>query len=126
MTDLMQQAEHEVHARLTHTGLSAQKVRLVCDAVRGRQADAALDMLKFMPQAAARPVFRLIRSAIANAEQNFGMNREDLWVRAIYADEAPTAKRGRFAAKGRWKPILKRSSHITVILHERVSEETAE
>ncbi len=122
MTDT-QEIEHEVLARLTHTGLSAQKVRLVCDAVRGRQADEALDMLRFMPQAAARPVFKLIRSAVANAEQNFGMAREDLIVKRIYADEAPTMKRGRFAAKGRWKPILKRSSHITVILSERAAAE---
>ncbi len=117
MTEL-QAAEHEVLARLTHTGLSAQKVRLVCDVVRGRGANEALDMLQFMPQAAARPVYKLIRSAVANAEQNFGMNREDLFVKRIFADEAPTMKRGRFAAKGRWKPQLKRSSHITVVLGE--------
>jgi large subunit ribosomal protein L22 len=122
----MQASEHLVRARITHTGLSAQKVRLVLDAVRGQPADHALDLLKFMPQAAARPVFRLIRSAVANAEQNFGMNREDLWVEAIFADEAPTVKRGRFAAKGRWKPILKRSSHVTVVLAERATEEAAE
>lgn len=122
MTDL-QAVEHEVLAHLKHTGLSAQKVRLVCDVVRGRAADEALDMLRFMPQAAARPVYKLIRSAIANAEQNFGMNREDLFVKRIFADEAPTMKRGRFAAKGRWKPVLKRSSHITVVLGERESEE---
>lgn len=122
MTEL-QAVEHEVLASLRHTGLSAQKVRLVCDAVRGRRADEALDLLGFMPQAAARPVYKLIRSAIANAEQNFGMNREDLFVKRIFADEAPTMKRGRFAAKGRWKPLLKRSSHITVVLGERESEE---
>ena len=124
MTEL-QAIEHEVLARVVHTGLSAQKVRLVCDAVRGRQADEALDMLRFMPQAAARPVYKLIRSAIANAEQNFGMSREDLWVERIYADEAPTVKRGRFATKGRWKPQLKRSSHITVILMERATQGAA-
>lgn len=122
MTEL-QAVEHEVLASLRHTGLSAQKVRLVCDAVRGRTADEALDLLSFMPQAAARPVYKLIRSAVANAEQNFGMSREDLFVKRIFADEAPTMKRGRFAAKGRWKPQLKRSSHITVVLGERESEE---
>ena len=122
MTEL-QAVEHEVLAHLRHTGLSAQKVRLVCDAVRGRPADEALDLLSFMPQAAARPVYKLSRSAVANAEQNFGMNREDLFVKRIFADEAPTMKRGRFAAKGRWKPLLKRSSHITVVLGERESEE---
>jgi large subunit ribosomal protein L22 len=122
MTEL-QAVEHEVLAHVRHTGMSAQKVRLVCDAVRGRMADEALDLLSFMPQAAARPVYKLIRSAVANAEQNFGMSREDLFVKRIFADEAPTMKRGRFAAKGRWKPLLKRSSHITVVLGERESEE---
>ncbi len=122
----MQAVEHEVLARVRHTGLSAQKVRLVCDVVRGRQADEALDMLRFMPQAAARPVYKLVRAAIANAEQNFGMAREDLWIKRIFADEAPTTKRGRFAAKGRWKPQLKRSSHITIILTERAADEAAE
>ncbi len=121
MSELQSTIEHEVYARVTHTGLSAQKVRLVLDVVRGRPADQALELLRFMPNAAARPVYRLIRSAIANAEQNFGMNREDLWVERVFADEAPTMKRGRFAAKGRWKPILKRSSHITVVLTERVA-----
>lgn len=120
MTDMIEeQAEHEVRARITYTGLPAQKVRLVCDVVRGRHADKVLDTLHYMPQAAARVIYKLVRSAIGNAEQNFGMNRGDLWVKAIFADEAPTTKRGRFAAKGRWKPILKRSSHITVILEER-------
>ncbi len=118
----LQSIEHEVYARVTHTGLSAQKVRLICDAVRGRQADQALELLRFMPHAAARPVYKLIRTAIANAEQNFGMNRDDLFVEKIFAVEAPTQKRGRFAAKGRWKPVLKRSSHITVVLGEREVE----
>ncbi len=121
MTEL-EAVEHEVRAHIKHTGLSAQKVRLVCDVVRGRGADEALDMLRFMPQAAARPIYKLVRSAIANAEQNFGMSREDLWIKTIFADEAPTMKRGRFAAKGRWKPMLKRSSHVTVVLAEHVEE----
>jgi large subunit ribosomal protein L22 len=99
--------------------MSAQKVRLVVDEVRGMQAVEALDLLKFMTQAAAKPVEKTVRSAVANAEENFGMSRSDLVVSQIFADEAPTRKWRRFGARGRFKPILKRAAHITVILEER-------
>ncbi|MCD4753505.1 MAG: 50S ribosomal protein L22, partial [Anaerolineaceae bacterium] len=62
---------------------------------------------------------KLLASAIANAEENFGLNREDLYVYRIFADEAPTRKWRRFGARGRFKPILRRNSHITIILRER-------
>jgi large subunit ribosomal protein L22 len=98
--------------------MSAQKVRLVIDQVRGMDADGALDLLSFMPKAAAKPVYKLIRSAIANAEENFGFSRDDLYIAEIYANEGPTRRWRRFGARGRFKPLLKRSSHITVILAE--------
>ena len=73
-------------------GETSQKVRLIVDLVRGRQADDALNMLNFMPNAAAKPVAKVLRTAIANAEENFGLNRNDLMVTQAFADEGPTRK----------------------------------
>jgi len=113
----------EVKAVAKHIPISAQKVRLVVDSVRGRDASEALDILRFMPQKAAEPVYKLILSAVANAEQNFGLEIDELFVSRIFADEGPRRRLapfgGRFGARGRFKPILRRSSHITVILAER-------
>jgi large subunit ribosomal protein L22 len=109
----------DVLAKAKYVGMSAQKVRLVVDLVRGRQADDALGMLKFMPNAAARPVYKVLRTAIANAEENFGLNRDDLVVTQAFADEGPTRKWRRFGARGRFKPLLRRSSHITIVVSER-------
>jgi len=109
----------DVLAKAKYVGMSAQKVRLIVDLVRGRQADDALGMLKFMPNAAARPVYKVLRTAIANAEENFGLNRDDLVVTQAFADEGPTRKWRRFGARGRFKPLLRRSSHITIVVSER-------
>jgi len=98
--------------------MSPQKVRLVIDQVRGKDATEALALLKFMPQRAAKSVSKLVASAVANAEENFGMNREDLYIAKIFADGGPTRRWRRFGARGRFKPILKRTSHITVVLKE--------
>jgi len=81
--------------------------------------DEALAELKFMPQRAAKPVSKVIASAAATAEEHLGWNRADLYVAQIKADEGPTRKWRRFGARGRFKPILKRTSHITVVLKER-------
>ncbi|MCB0043884.1 MAG: 50S ribosomal protein L22 [Caldilineaceae bacterium] len=109
----------EVRAVTKYTGISAQKARLVVNEVRGRQAEEALAMLQFMPQSAAKVVAKTIKSALANAEENFGLEPEDMYVAKIVADEAPTRKWRRFGARGRFKPWLRRSSHITVVLAER-------
>jgi len=109
----------QVRAVTKYVGVSPQKVRLVVNQVRGMTAVEALNALKFMMQAAAKPVEKTLRSAVANAEENFGLNRSDLFISQIFADEAPTRKWRRFGARGRFKPILKRASHITVILEER-------
>jgi large subunit ribosomal protein L22 len=114
----------EVRAQAKHIPMSARKVRRVIDRVRGMPADEAVEMLRFLPQAAARPVEKLIRSAIANAEENAGLSREELIVVRIVADEGPgvapgKGRRPRFGGRGRYRPIRKRSSHITVILEER-------
>ena len=108
----------DIRAKLSNLDTSAQKARLVVDLVRGKPAVEALTILEFTPNKAAQPVQKLIRSAIANAEENFGVAREDLYVHTIFADEAPTRKWRRFGARGRFKPILRRKSHVTVILRE--------
>jgi large subunit ribosomal protein L22 len=101
--------------------MSAQKVRLVVDLVRGKNANEALEMLRFVNKAAALPVRKLIASAVANAEQNYGVSRDDLFVAQIFANEATTRKWRRFGARGRFKPVLRRNSHITVVLRERAA-----
>ncbi len=109
----------EVRAVTKYTGLSPQKVRLVINEIRGRQAQEALAILQFMPQKAARVVAKTLRSAMANATENFGLEEEDLYISRIYADDAPRRRWRRFGARGRFKPWIRRSSHITVVLEER-------
>ena len=110
--------EGDIKAKARHIPISAQKARLVIDLVRGKDVVEALDVLSFTPNKASLPVTKLIQSAIANAENNFGMNRYDLYIHKIVADEGPTRKWRRFGARGRVKPRLRRSSHISVILRE--------
>lgn len=112
-------ATQDIRAKLSYFSVSAQKVRLVLDLVRGKDAVEALEMLRFVQKRSAEPVRKLLASAVANAEENFGLNRDDLYIAKIYADEAPTRKWRRFGARGRFKPQLRRSSHVTVILRER-------
>jgi large subunit ribosomal protein L22 len=107
-----------VRARARYIPMSPRKVRLVVDLVRGRPVPEALSILKFTPKAAAHPVAKLIASAAASAEEVYGVGREELVVAEIAADPGPTAKRGRFGARGRFKPILKRSCHVSVALRE--------
>lgn len=109
----------DIRAQLRFADISAQKARLVVDLVRGKSAVDATNTLKFMPRKAARIVERLLGSAIANAEENFGVSRDDLYVHHIVADEGPTRKWRRFGARGRFKPLLRRSSHLTIVLRER-------
>jgi large subunit ribosomal protein L22 len=115
--------DFEVRAESRHVWQSPRKVRLVVDHVRGMDALQALSILKLMPHRAAGPVYKLISSAVANAENNFGMAGEDLYVAHISADEGPVRRWRRFGARGRFKPIIKRSSHVTVILRERTLTE---
>ena len=110
---------HDIRAQLRYLTISAQKVRLVVDLVRGKNAVQAMEILRFAPQNAALPVGKLLASAVANAEENFGASRDDLFVATIFADEAPTRKWRRFGARGRFKPVLRRSSHVTIVLRER-------
>jgi large subunit ribosomal protein L22 len=109
----------DIHAQVLAIPVSAQKVRLLVNLVRGKDAVDALNILKFMPQRAAKPVSKVLASAVANAEENYGVSRDDLFVYKIFADEAPTRKWRRFGARGRFKPWLRRSAHVTVVLRER-------
>lgn len=112
-------AATDIRAYAHSVPTSAQKVRLVVNLVRGKGVVEALDMLKFVPNHAAGPVYKVLASAAANAEENFGVSRDDLYVYRIFADEAPTRRWRRFGARGRFKPWLRRSAHVTVILRER-------
>ncbi len=108
----------DIRAQALDTSVSAQKARLVVDLVRGKDVVQAMTILKFMPNFAAKPVSKLLASAIADAEENYGVSRDDLYIYRIYADEATTRKWRRFGPRGRFMPWLRRSSHITVILRE--------
>ena len=106
----------EVRAVAKDTRITARKVRLLVDMVRGRKVDEALNMLRFAPSPTARIVAKVIKSAAANAENTFEMSRSGLKIVRIFVDEAPTLRRHRPRSRGRVSPILKRSSHITVVV----------
>ena len=108
-------------ARFVH--VSASKARRVIDLVRGKSVSEALDILRWAPQAASEPVAKVIASAVANAQNNEGLDPSTLIVATVYADEGPTAKRIRPRAQGRAFRIRKRTSHITVIVESRASRE---
>lgn len=109
----------EVRASAKNIHRSTRKVRLVLDTVRGKSVDEAIAILRFLPQGASREILKVVRSAAANAENNFQMAPEDLYIKRIYADEGTVFKRFRARSRGMASPILKRSSHITVIVEER-------
>ena len=99
--------------------MSPQKVRLVLDLIRGEDVTEAMHILGFTNKAAARPVEKLLRSAIANAEQNYGLNGPDMYVYQAFANEGPIRRWRRFGARLRFKPIMRRQSHVTIVLRER-------
>lgn len=106
----------QVKACLKNADCSAQKVRLVADQVRGLDAEQAEELLTFSTKKAAHLVKKVLLSAMANAEHNEGADIDELRIDEIYVDEGPTMKRGRARAKGQGTQILKRRSHITVIV----------
>jgi large subunit ribosomal protein L22 len=99
--------------------VSPRKVRRVIDLVRGMKAAEALDVLRFAPQAASEDVYKVVASAMANAEHNERLARDTLWVGEAYVDEGPTLKRFRPRAQGRAYRVRKRTSHITVVVESR-------
>ena len=109
----------EVRAVERQIRMSPQKVRLVLDVVRGKPVVEALAILQFLNKRAALPVAKAVHSAVANAENNFNMDREYLVISQTYADAGRTAKRWRPRARGRVNQILKRSSHITIVVAEK-------
>ncbi|HZJ41893.1 MAG TPA: 50S ribosomal protein L22 [Patescibacteria group bacterium] len=108
----------EVKASLKHLRMSAQKVRLVLDVVRGLSVTEALDQLRFINKLAARPVEKLLKSAIANAENTFNLERSNLLISGLRADEGVTLKRWMPRAYGRATSIRKRACHINIVLKE--------
>ena len=109
----------ESRASLKHARISARKVKIVIDLIRGKNVGEALAILKYTPKAASPLVEKLLKSAIANAENNNGMKRENLYVAECYANKGPTMKRIQPRAQGRAYRIEKRMSHITVVLDEK-------
>ena len=109
----------EAVATLKNARISARKVKIVADLIRGKDVDEALAIVKFTPKASSVIIEKLLKSAIANAENNHGMKSNNLYVAEIYANQGPTMKRIRPAAKGSAVRIRKRTSHITIKLRER-------
>ncbi|HEX9810653.1 MAG TPA: 50S ribosomal protein L22 [Burkholderiales bacterium] len=109
----------EATAILKHVRLSAQKGRLVADQIRGLPVARALELLQFSNKKAARPVRKVLESAIANAEHNEGADVDELKINTVYVDGGPTLKRFHARAKGRGARILKRTCHITVTVGDK-------
>lgn len=108
----------EAKAKLKYARISPRKVMVVLDLIRGKQIDEATAILKYTPNRASYLVEKLLNSAIANAENNFNMNRDRLYISKAYADQGPTLKRYLPRAHGRADVIRKRTSHITLVLEE--------
>lgn len=110
----------EARASLNHARISSRKVKIVIDLLRGKNVDEALAIVKFTPKASSPIIEKLLKSAIANAENNHYMDRTKLYIAEIYANQGPTLKRIRPAAKGSAVRIRKRTCHINIVLKERV------
>ena len=111
--------EKQAVATLKYARISSRKVKIVADLIRGKNVDEALAIVKFTPKASSELIEKLLKSAIANAENNHDMKPENLYIAEIYANQGPTLKRIRPAAKGSASRIRKRTSHITIILKEK-------
>ncbi|MGI5849062.1 MAG: 50S ribosomal protein L22 [Christensenellales bacterium] len=111
-------------AKVRYIRISSSKVKLVIDLIRGKSVAEAIALLKATPKAASFVVEKLLNSAIANAENNQGLLRDDLYIAEAFADQGPTLKRFRPRAQGRASRIRKRTSHITIILDSAVKEES--
>ena len=109
----------EARATLKYARISSRKVKIVADLIRGKDVNEALSIVKFTPKASSEIIEKLLKSAIANAENNHEMKSENLYVAEIFANQGPTLKRIRPAAKGSAVRIRKRTSHITIVVKER-------
>ena len=113
----------KAHAKMNHVRQSPYKVRRVLDLVRGLPVDEAVVILEHTQRRASEPILKCLRSAVANAEHNFALDRDELFVSEAYADEGVTIKRYRPRARGRATKIRKRMSHITIVVSD--DEESA-
>ncbi|MDR1778308.1 MAG: 50S ribosomal protein L22 [Clostridiales Family XIII bacterium] len=109
----------EAKALAKYVRMSPIKLKPVAELVRGKDLEEALNILKFTPGKGAEIIEKVVKSAAANAENNFDMNPDDLYVAEVYANQGPTMKRWRAADRGRAAMILKRSSHVGVTLREK-------
>jgi large subunit ribosomal protein L22 len=108
----------EVSATANYLPVSARKVRLVLDQLPGKRIDEAMVMLRFLPTPHARLVEKVVKSAASNAENNYAIDPEELRIKRAYAGEGRTLKRFKAKARGRVAPILRRTSHVTVVVEE--------
>ena len=108
----------EARAKLSYARIAPRKVSVVLDLIRNQPLDKALAILQYTPKAASELLYKLVKSAAANAENNFNMDKNRLYVAECYVTPGPTLKRVRPRAQGRAYRILKRTSHITVVLKE--------
>ena len=106
-------------AYLRYVRISPRKIQIVCDLIRGKDVQTAMAILMQTPKAASEPMLKLLKSAIANAENNHQMDADKLYVSTALADPGPTLKRGMPRAQGRYNRILKRTTHITIGVSEK-------
>ena len=109
----------EAKAYLNHVRVTPRKVKIVCDLIRGKDAKYAMAVLKHTPKSASEPLVKLLKSAMANAENNFSMDPDKLVVAEVFATPGPVMKRIHPRAQGRAFRVLKRTSHITMVLKEK-------
>ena len=112
-------ADKRPHAIARYVRISSRKVKIVIDLIRGKSVREAEAILQYTPKAATEPVLKLLKSAVANAENNLELNRDDLYVAEVYATQGPTPRRYRPRARGRASRIRKRTSHITIVLDQQ-------
>ena len=112
-------ADKRPRAIARYVRISSRKVRIVIDLIRGKSVREAEAILRYTPKAATEPVLKLLNSAVANAENNLELNRDDLYVAEVYANQGPTLMRYRARAHGRASRIRKRTSHITIVLDQQ-------
>ena len=114
-----QNRDNRARAIVKNVRISSRKVKIVIDLIRGKKVSDALAILEFTPKAASPVVAKLLNSAIANAENNLNLNRDELYVAEVYANQGPTYKRYWARSHGRADVILKRTSHITIVLDRK-------
>ena len=109
----------EARAHLSHARITPRKVKIVCDLIRGKDTKTAVAILMNTPHAAAELLLKLVNSAVANAENNHSMDPDNLYISETFANPGPILKRGMARARGGYARILKRTSHITVVVKEK-------